>query len=127
MRAERLAPTSVRISSIACVEGEREPGNAVEILHVERHQSGSAAGRLDLVVQFFKPAAGARHRDDVGAGLRQFERNRRANAARGAGDKRDAVGERLTHTDGTGQLASASNDNCRGEAVSPVWSVSAVG
>ena len=64
-----------------------------EILHVERHQRGARAGRLDLVVELFEAADGARDRDDMGAGLRQFERQRRADAARGAGDEGDLVGE----------------------------------
>ena len=78
---------------VAFVERQREPRDAVGIFHVERHQRGRAAGRLDLVVEFFQPADRARHRHHMGAGLRQLQRDRRANAARGAGDQRDFVGE----------------------------------
>ena len=78
---------------VTLVERERQPRNAVAVLHVQRHQRGRAAGCLDLVVELLEPADGARNGDDMRAGLRQRERQRRANAARGAGDQRDAIGE----------------------------------
>ena len=90
-------------AAIALVEREREPGDAVGILHIERHQRGGAAGGLDLVVELFQAADRARHRHDMGAGCGEFERERRADAARGAGDERDAVGEGFRHA---GTLAS---------------------
>ena len=55
--------------AVALVEREREPRDAVAVLHVERHQRGGAAGGLDLVVEFFQPADGARDRHHMRAGL----------------------------------------------------------
>ena len=81
--------------AVALVERQRQPVDAVEVLQVERHQRRRAAGGLDRVVELLQPADGARDRDHMGAGLRQRERERRADAARGAGDERDAVGEGL--------------------------------
>ena len=63
------------------------------ILDIERHQRRRAAGGLDQVVELFQRADGARESDHMGAGLRQGERDRGADAARGAGDERDFVGE----------------------------------
>ncbi len=45
----------------------------------------------------FQRADGARHGDDMGAGARQRQRTALADAARGAGDERDPIGERLRH------------------------------
>jgi hypothetical protein len=47
--------------------------------------------------EFFEAADRARHRDHMGAGTRQRDTRRVTDAARGAGDKRDAAGERLRH------------------------------
>src|SRR5665213_1813646 len=82
-------------AAVTLFEREREPRDAVTILHVERHQSGRATRRLDVVVEFLKATDGARHGDDVCACLRELQRERGANAARGAGDQRDTVGEGL--------------------------------
>ena len=124
-------PTSTSSRPVALVEREREPRDAVAVLHVERHQRGGAAGGLDLVVELLQPADGARDGDDMRAGLRQCERDGRANAARGAGDQRDTVGEGFGSSASAelpaGQMASASNDNCRGLASCAPRSVSAVG
>ena len=52
-------------------------GEAVDtgvILQVERHQRRGAAAGADGVVEFFKPADGARHRHDMRAGCRQRQR-----------------------------------------------------
>ena len=84
-------------AAVALVERQRQAGDAVAILDVERHQRGAAAGRLDLVVELFQAADGARHRDDMAACLRQLQRQRGANAARGAGHQRDTVGEGFGH------------------------------
>ena len=84
-------------AAVTFVEREREPGDAVRILHVERHQRCRAALGLDLVIELFQPADRPRHRHHMRAGLRQFERQRRANTARGAGDQRDTVGQGSGH------------------------------
>ena len=81
----------------ALVQRKPEPVDALVVLEVERHQRGGAAERLDRVVELLEPADGAGDGDDVGAGLRQRERGRIADAARGAGDERDAVGEGQGH------------------------------
>jgi len=60
---------------------------------VERHQRRLAAGRLDLVVEFFQPADRARNRYDMRAGGGQFPGDEIADAARGAGDDRNAAGK----------------------------------
>ena len=60
-------------AAVALGQRQRQPGDAVAVLHIERHQRGRAAGRLDLVVEFFQAADGARHRDDMRAGLRQLQ------------------------------------------------------
>ena len=78
---------------VALVERQRQPRDAVGVFDVERHQRGGAAGRFDLVVEFFQAADRARHRHDMGARFGEMQRQRRADAARGAGDERNAVGE----------------------------------
>jgi len=64
--------------------------DAGRILEIERHQCRCAALGLDGVVQLFKPAYGARDRDHMRAGIRERQRRRPADAARCAGDQRDA-------------------------------------
>ena len=68
-----------------------------EILHIERHQRCRATDCLDLVIELFEPAHRTRHRDHMRAGLRELERQRRANTARGASDQRDTVGQGSGH------------------------------
>ena len=79
--------------AIALVERRPEPGDALGIPQVERHERRRAAGGADRIVELFEPAHGARDRHDVGAGLRELQRQRGTDAARGAGDERDAAGE----------------------------------
>ena len=80
---------------ISLIERQREARNAFAILDVERYQRGGAAGRPDPVIEVFKPANRAAHRNHVCAGMRQLKRDSGADAARGAGDKRDTVGKGL--------------------------------
>ena len=80
-------------TAVALIEREREPRDAVAILHIQRHQRGGAAGGLDLVVDLLQPAHRARHGHHVRAGLGELQSERRANAARGAGDQCDTVRE----------------------------------
>ena len=56
------------------------------------HQRRRAALRLDRVVEFLEPADGPGDGDDMGAGLGERQRRGAADAARGAGDDRDAAG-----------------------------------
>jgi len=83
--------------AVAFVQGETEPGDAVEIGEVERHQRGGAAVLADLVVEFFEATLRARHGDDMGAGLGECKCGGTADAARGAGDDGDTGGEGLGH------------------------------
>jgi hypothetical protein len=60
-------------------------------VEVEGHERGRAAGGLDRIVQLFEPAHGAGAGDDMGAGLGEFQGGEISDAARRAGDQRDAV------------------------------------
>ncbi len=82
---------------VALVERGAEPHDAVVVLEVERHQRGRAADGADRVVELFQPADRARDRDHMRARARERERGRVADAARGAGDERDLVGEGRGH------------------------------
>src|SRR5262245_35730678 len=79
------------------VQREAEPVDALVVLEVEGYEGGRAAQGLDRVVELLESADRARERDDMGAGLRQRERGGVADAARGAGDERDTVGEGKRH------------------------------
>ncbi len=83
--------------AVALMQRRAEPGDAVEIGEIERHQRRAAAVLADLVVEFFQPALGARDRDDMRAGFGQRARGGIADAARGAGDQSDAGGEGKGH------------------------------
>ena len=95
-RRERAEQAGIRHQhvepAVALVEREPKPVDAVVVFQVERHERRGAA-RLDRVVKLLEPADGARDRHHMRAGLRQSERGCVADAARGAGDERDAVGE----------------------------------
>src|SRR6516165_3534184 len=79
------------------VKRRAEPRDAVEIREVERHQSRAAAVLSDFVIEFLEPALGARHCHDMRACPGQRLGGGAADAARGAGDECDAVGEGLCH------------------------------
>ena len=93
--------------AIALAQRGGEAVDAGIVLQVERHQRRGAAGGADGVVEFLQPADGARHRDDMRAGLGERQRGRVADAARGAGDERDAVGERFRSSKSRAASASA--------------------
>ena len=81
------------------------PAPSVE---VERDQGGRrAAGRLDLVVQRLQRALGAADGDDLCPGLSQGQGAGAADAARRAGDERDAVRRAARFTGGVSALAGA--------------------
>ncbi len=61
----------------ALIDGGAQPVDGVEIAQVHRHQRRGAAELLDLVVGLFQPAHGARHQDDMGAGLGQRDGRKR--------------------------------------------------
>src|SRR6516225_8441866 len=84
-------------SSEALVQGGAEPIDALVILEVERHERGRTTQGLDRVIELLEPADRARERDNMGAGAGQRERGGIADAARGAGDERDTVGEGKGH------------------------------
>ncbi len=79
--------------AIALAHRGGEPVDTGIVFQVERHQGGSAAGGANGVVELFQAADGAGDRNDVRAGLGERERSRVPDAARGAGDQSDAVGE----------------------------------
>ena len=62
---------------------------------IEGHQRRRAAGGADGVVGLLEPADGARHQHQIGAFGGEAPRHRGADAARRAGDERDAAGEAL--------------------------------
>ena len=86
----------------ALVDGAAQPVDAGHVGEVERHQrrlalAGPGALGLDLVVELLQPADRARHRDDMRAGRRHVPGDEIADAARSAGDQRDAAGEVGSH------------------------------
>ena len=87
-----IADENVELA-VALMQRRAEPRDAVEIGEVERHQRGAAAVFADLVVEFFQPALRARDGHDMRAGAGKRARRGVADAARGAGDERDAGGE----------------------------------
>jgi len=94
-------------ASVPLVERGGEPVEALVVAHVERHQGRRAAGGPHRIVEFFEAADRACHRDHMGAGAGERDPRRVTDAARGAGDERDAAGERFRHA----QPASASSDS----------------
>ena len=71
-------------------------GEAVDariISYIERHQRRRRAGGAHRIVKFFERTLGAPGGDDVRAGPGQRDGQRAADAARGAGDERDVIGE----------------------------------
>ncbi|MGY3459547.1 hypothetical protein ACVWW5_004997 [Bradyrhizobium sp. LM3.4] len=97
-RAEHagIADEDVELA-VAFVQAGAEPRDAVGIGEVERHQRCAAAVIADLVVELFQPALRARHSHDMRAGPRERLGRGEADAARGAGDESDAVGEGICH------------------------------
>src|SRR5690606_2147780 len=89
----------------ALVERRAEPVDAGVVLEVERHQGRRAALRLDPVVERLEPADRAGEGNDMGAGSGERQRRGLADAARGAGDDRDAAGKGKGHA---GQLMNGS-------------------
>src|SRR5579863_5649541 len=83
--------------AVTLVQGCAEPRDAVKIGQAERYQRRLAAILSYLVVEFFQPALGARDRNNVRAGLRECACRGIADAARGAGDESDTVGEGEGH------------------------------
>src|SRR5207342_1427114 len=79
------------------VQRRAEPGDAVEIAEIERHQGGSSAVVADRVVEFFEAGLRARHRHHMRAGLCKCARSGIADTARGAGDQSNAGGEGEGH------------------------------
>ncbi len=81
----------------ALVQRGAEPVERIEVAEVERHQRGARPLLLDRIVEILEPADGARERHDMRALARQRDRGGAADAARGAGDERDATGKRFGH------------------------------
>ena len=81
--------------------------DGLEITQVHRHQSGGAAGFLDLIVGFFQTAHGAGDTDHMRTGSPERDGGGAADAARGAGDERDAILEALCR-----QPTSARKESC---------------
>src|SRR4030088_3198588 len=83
--------------AMAFMQRRAEPGDAVEIGQIERHQGRSSAVFADFVVELFEPALRARHRNHMRAGFGERTRGAIADAARGAGDQSDTGGEGKGH------------------------------
>ena len=83
--------------AMALMQRRTQPGDAVGIGEIERHQRGAAASLADLVVELFQPALRARHSHDMRAALGERNRGGVADAARGAGDESDAGSEGCCH------------------------------
>ena len=67
------------------------------VAQLQRHQGGGAADSLDRVVEFLQSAGSARGRDHMRAFAGKRDREGIADAARAAGDERDAGGEGFGH------------------------------
>src|SRR5258708_37526234 len=93
-----IADENVELA-MTLVQRRAEPGDAVEIGEIERHQSGAAAVLADLVIELFEAALRPRHRDNMRAGLGQRACGGIADAARSAGYQSDAGGEGICHRD----------------------------
>src|SRR4051812_25527817 len=86
--------------AMAFMQRGAQPGDAVEIGEIEWHQRGAAAVFADLVVEFLQPALRARDGHDMRAGAGKRTGRGIADAARGAGNERDAGGEGFGHDAG---------------------------
>ena len=81
----------------ALIDRGAEAIERCEIFQIERNERGAAAGFLDFVVDIFEPADRARDEDDMRAGSRERLGRRLPDAARRAGDERNAPFERFRH------------------------------
>ena len=77
----------------ALIDRRPELIDLVVLLQVELQQRRRAAQPLDLVVEALERGEGTRGDDDVGAGVREAERNGAANAAGSPGDEGKAAVE----------------------------------
>jgi len=109
-RAERsgIGDQNVKLAP-AFVNRRAQSINRAEIRQVERHKRRLAADLVDLVIHFFKPANRSGDQNDMCAFCRHAERNRATNAARCAGDDRQAILKTSVHV--MTQAISASRDN----------------
>src|SRR5579872_5122828 len=82
---------------MAIVQGRAEPRDAVEIGEIERDERGAAAVFSNFVIEFLEAALGSGNRNDMSAEPSQCARCGVADAARGASDESDAVGEGEGH------------------------------
>ena len=92
----RIAEQDIELAP-ALVDRGAEPVDRVEILDVHRHQCGRRSLGANLVVEGFERALCTGQSHDVSASFRKREGGRAADAARCAGDDRDAVQEWLGH------------------------------
>ncbi len=79
------------------VQRGAEPVERIEIAEVKRHERGARPFLFDFVVEFLEPADGAGERHDMRALARERDGGGAADAARGAGDERDAIGKWFGH------------------------------
>ncbi len=92
----RIADENVQLA-MTFMQRSSEPGNAIIVDQIKRHQGGAAAVLSDFVVELFKSALRSRHRHDMRAGLCERARGGIADAARGTGNEGDAGGEGWGH------------------------------
>src|ERR1700704_2965547 len=91
-----IADENVELS-VALMQRRAEPGDAVKIGEIERHQGRSSTVLADLVVELLEAALRPRHRNHMRAGFCQRARGGIADAARSTGDESDARGEGEGH------------------------------
>src|SRR5258708_6228117 len=106
--------------SVALMQRRAEPGDAVEVGKIERHQGRAAAVFLDLVVELFEAALRSCHCDHMRAGFCERARSGIADAARGAGDESDTGAKRGGHDRRTYGTIASENQTV-GRALLPVY------
>ena len=79
------------------VEGGAETVEGLVIVEVDRNERGADAHRANRVVELLERALRAGQGDHMRAGAGEGKGGGPPDAARGAGDDRDAIGERLVH------------------------------
>src|SRR6185436_9438631 len=104
----RVADQDVELA-VALVQRAGEAGDSLVVPHLQRDQRRGAADGFDGVVELFKAAGRARGCDHMRALARERDCQRITDAARAAGDQRDAGGKRFGHarrfTTGYGEAA----------------------
>ncbi len=112
--------------AMALEDHAAQPVDGVEIGEIEGRQRRFAAGRAHRVVGLLQPAGGTAEQDQPGALGGEAPRHRGTDAARRAGDERDAPGQPAASAAHGSQTSSASSESCA-VLVPPTMSVRSVG